>query len=213
MPEGDPVRQVEALGQGHRFDRPPGAAIGQRDDLTPSGDGGISVPPDRRPVPAAPPGRRENVGRETGRQGDRRSAVRCTRRTRQHREDATPNSPTPTRARTRTIPSAPPLARDVTGSAGRAEARPRGRPEACRRNPARAMKVQMRGGARWPHARRTLCTLSVRRGRRPADGPLSAALAFPAVVGSIIVRISETRLAGKPPCFACSRTIASFGAM
>src|SRR6185295_388334 len=34
---------------------------------------------------------------------------------------------------------------------------------ACRRKPARAMRrVQMRGGARWPHARRTLCTLSVR---------------------------------------------------
>ena len=34
---------------------------------------------------------------------------------------------------------------------------------ARRRNPARAMRrVQLRGGARWPHARRTLCTLSVR---------------------------------------------------
>ena len=34
---------------------------------------------------------------------------------------------------------------------------------ACRRNPARAMRrVQLRGGARWPHARRTRCTLSVR---------------------------------------------------
>src|SRR5688572_24131845 len=33
----------------------------------------------------------------------------------------------------------------------------------CRRDPARAMRrVQLRGGARWPHARRTLCTLSVR---------------------------------------------------
>ena len=35
---------------------------------------------------------------------------------------------------------------------------------------------------------------------------------YSAVVGSITVRISETRSAGKPPCFACSRTIASFGA-
>src|SRR5258705_3363060 len=34
---------------------------------------------------------------------------------------------------------------------------------ACRRHPARARRrVQLRGGARWPHARRTLCTLSVR---------------------------------------------------
>ena len=34
---------------------------------------------------------------------------------------------------------------------------------ACRRDAARAMRrVQMRGGARWPHARRTPCTLSVR---------------------------------------------------
>src|SRR6185295_12051646 len=37
------------------------------------------------------------------------------------------------------------------------------KPEACRRNSARAMRrVQLRGGARRPHARRTLCTLSVR---------------------------------------------------
>jgi hypothetical protein len=33
------------------------------------------------------------------------------------------------------------------------------------------------------------------------------------VVGSIIRFTSETRFAGKPPCFACSRTNASFGAI
>ena len=33
------------------------------------------------------------------------------------------------------------------------------------------------------------------------------------VVGLMIAFTSETRLAGKPPCFACSRTIASLGAM
>jgi hypothetical protein len=34
-----------------------------------------------------------------------------------------------------------------------------------------------------------------------------------AVVGSITVRTSEMRLAGKPPLFACLRTISSLGAM
>jgi hypothetical protein len=38
--------------------------------------------------------------------------------------------------------------------------------------------------------------------------------AYPsAVVGSMMPFTSETRLAGNPPCFACSRTISSFGAM
>jgi hypothetical protein len=35
----------------------------------------------------------------------------------------------------------------------------------------------------------------------------------PPVVGSMIDLTSETILAGKPPCCACSRTIASLGAM
>jgi hypothetical protein len=35
-------------------------------------------------------------------------------------------------------------------------------------------------------------------------------LAYSAVVGSIVVLISETLLAGKPPWLACSRTIFSF---
>ncbi len=34
-----------------------------------------------------------------------------------------------------------------------------------------------------------------------------------AVTGSMIVATSDTRLTGKPPCLACSRTIASFGAI
>jgi len=34
-----------------------------------------------------------------------------------------------------------------------------------------------------------------------------------AVVGSMTDLISEIRLAGNPPCRACSRTISSFGAM
>jgi hypothetical protein len=34
-----------------------------------------------------------------------------------------------------------------------------------------------------------------------------------AEVGSMMNLTSETRLAGKPPCFACSRTISSLGAM
>ena len=34
-----------------------------------------------------------------------------------------------------------------------------------------------------------------------------------AVVGSMIARISEIRLAGKPPRVACSRTISSLGAI
>lgn len=38
-------------------------------------------------------------------------------------------------------------------------------------------------------------------------------LNYSAVVGSIIVTTSLTEFAGKPPCFACSRTISSFGAM
>ena len=37
--------------------------------------------------------------------------------------------------------------------------------------------------------------------------------AYSEVVGSIIFLTSETRLAGNPPCLACSRTIFSFGAM
>lgn len=36
---------------------------------------------------------------------------------------------------------------------------------------------------------------------------------FSAVVGSITARTSDTLFAGNPPFFACSRTIASFGAM
>jgi hypothetical protein len=36
---------------------------------------------------------------------------------------------------------------------------------------------------------------------------------YSAVVGSIIEATSEIRFAGKPPCWACSRTIFSFGAM
>ncbi len=45
-----------------------------------------------------------------------------------------------------------------------------------------------------------------------ADAVLSAVQAS-AVVGSIIRATLETRLTGKPPCLACSRTISSFGAM
>src|SRR5262249_22478664 len=45
-----------------------------------------------------------------------------------------------------------------------------------KRVPARTMRrVQLRGGARGPHARRTSCTLSVRpSGANDADGPLSS---------------------------------------
>jgi len=35
---------------------------------------------------------------------------------------------------------------------------------------------------------------------------------YSAVVGSISDRICEIRLAGKPPCWACSRTVSSSGA-
>lgn len=47
-----------------------------------------------------------------------------------------------------------------------------------------------------------------RAGRAPA-GPRG----YSAVVGSIRVRTSDTLLAGKPPWRACSRTMASSGAM
>ncbi len=43
-----------------------------------------------------------------------------------------------------------------------------------------------------------------------ALGPM---LSYSAVVGSIVERTCEILLAGKPPCFACSRTAASSGAM
>ena len=36
---------------------------------------------------------------------------------------------------------------------------------------------------------------------------------YSAVVGSIMFMTSLTEFAGKLPCFACSRTISSFGAM
>ena len=36
---------------------------------------------------------------------------------------------------------------------------------------------------------------------------------YSAVVGSMIVVTELTEFAGNPPCFACSRTISSFGAM
>src|SRR5690349_12168327 len=40
----------------------------------------------------------------------------------------------------------------------------------------------------------------------------SSEVVHSAVVGSITDVTSDTRLAGKPPCRACSRTMASFGA-
>lgn len=42
-----------------------------------------------------------------------------------------------------------------------------------------------------------------RRGRYP----------YSDVVGSMTARTCEMRLAGNPPCFACSRTMSAFGAM
>lgn len=51
--------------------------------------------------------------------------------------------------------------------------------------------------------------------RDASSGEARGALfgAHSAVVGSITEATSETRFAGKPPCWACSRTIFSFGAM
>ena len=44
--------------------------------------------------------------------------------------------------------------------------------------PAGCKKVQMRGGARRPHARRTLCTLSARKSILEADPPYGARVTF-----------------------------------
>jgi len=52
------------------------------------------------------------------------------------------------------------------------------------------------------------------RMRASSGWPSIECLAFQlAVVGSITDRTSETRLAGNPPCRACSRTVSSSGAM
>jgi hypothetical protein len=50
-------------------------------------------------------------------------------------------------------------------------------------------------------------------GRRPRNVSERTAQVTSAVVGSMIVFTAETRFAGNPPIRACSRTIASFGAM
>jgi hypothetical protein len=47
----------------------------------------------------------------------------------------------------------------------------------------------------------------------PHVGHIVEATAHSAVVGSMMALTSDTRFAGNPPCLACSRTIASFGAM
>jgi hypothetical protein len=54
---------------------------------------------------------------------------------------------------------------------------------------------------------RRQAAMQIRRGKPSCDQALSA------VVGSIIRLISATLLAGNPPRLACSRTIASLGAM
>lgn len=51
--------------------------------------------------------------------------------------------------------------------------------------------------------------LSLRLVRRLDIAPAS----YSAVVGSITLRTAATEFAGNPPCVACSRTMASFGAM
>ena len=75
-------------------------------------------------------------------------------------------------------------------------------------------------------ARRTLCGAGKGEGEQRGGNlkPCDVCLGHPsnfarrrvarysAVVGSMTVAISMTRLAGKPPCRACSRIIASFGA-
>ena len=45
------------------------------------------------------------------------------------------------------------------------------------------------------------------------DGNRRERAHYSEVVGSIMVAMRETRLAGKPPLVACSRTVASSGAM
>jgi len=64
----------------------------------------------------------------------------------------------------------------------------------------------IRGGCR------TYAVRACRRGSVGSRG-YAAAEAVSAVVGSMMVLIISTRVAGKPPWRACSLTISSFGAM
>src|SRR6185437_10023879 len=83
---------------------------------------------------------------------------------------------------------------------------------------------------RWTHLQRPLCWFSSCEGRLgdfEADctaGVKNRTVMWitaldcccaphSAVVGSMMVFTSEIRLAGNPPCCACSRTMASFGAL
>ena len=70
---------------------------------------------------------------------------------------------------------------------------------ACRSNPARAMRrVQLRGGARWPHARRTLCTLSVRlRAPTKQMGPCRRSSRASRRSGSPVMRVRIHSCAGR----------------
>src|SRR5215472_8626527 len=52
--------------------------------------------------------------------------------------------------------------------------------------------AQMRGGARRPHARRTLCTVSVRPRANEADGPLSASCSTG--LGHVLARAPQAHL-------------------
>ncbi len=65
-------------------------------------------------------------------------------------------------------------------------------------------QVREAGGRRMPATRRQM-----RLVRQLDIAPTN----YSAVVGSITLRTAATEFAGNPPCVACSRTMASFGAM
>ena len=70
-----------------------------------------------------------------------------------------------------------------------------------------------RGCSLWPKSTARAAFQPINAGNGSCLSLKPLGYTFSAVVGSITESMRDTRLAGKPPCLACSRTISSFGAM
>jgi hypothetical protein len=68
-------------------------------------------------------------------------------------------------------------------------------------------------GSAWPKSTARAAFQPINAGNGSCLSLKSLCYTFSAVVGSITEPMRDMRLAGNPPCLACSRTISSFGAM
>jgi hypothetical protein len=70
-----------------------------------------------------------------------------------------------------------------------------------------------RRSSAWPKSTARAAFQPISAGNGSCWSLKSLRYTFSAVVGSITESMRDIRLAGNPPCLACSRTISSFGAM